>query len=656
MRIQKVEIENFRTIKSCKFYLFPYTVFVGRNNAGKSNLMRALDVFYHDKVSADDFRRFPTGIEKNLSITIKFIELSAEEKEIYNDFLISANTPLEHVVIRYIAERNIDEAEEKIQTHYEFMKRILDLSSPAAKSRYGFLETPITKKKEINDSETIPQEFKKLIDPYLVQKGSNRLVTKDWGKLRAQYLVSLPNFDKLPKKDSFTPKKLTKAKLPLYFGEFFFIPAVQDIEEETTYRATGKTNIKRLMDFVMDKSQDPEKKRESNAKIEKLIKEIYQINKEDATINQLKLQLNTILKSFDGSSIRFDAEVPSISKIVRDSLKIYIDDGVETEVQDKGHGLQRYFMISLFKVWADYLLKNKSVATDESKPLSPKSLSAFFAIEEPELFLHPQYQRIMQSYLRTISKINDNQVILNTHSPTFIHLDQYHSIARVVKNPSPQGEFTQVIQPLKETREGAIEVIDISHHYGKSPTIDEKFKEINSINLNYFMDPNRSELFFADQVVLVEGETEKLMFPRFAEYFFPDHIEKLKTTTYIDMNGKYNTEIYQKMLHGFEIPYVVIIDNDRGSGDPKMKLKNRVIRNLAEKHGSNYIELNVDFENEFEITECELDRQNHKKNKPYFAFKKYFKFDGSPNVSEFDILKMNPKLRQIFGKIYNLSF
>jgi hypothetical protein len=43
-----------------------------------------------------------------------------------------------------------------------------------------------------------------------------------------------------------------------------------------------------------------------------------------------------------------------------------------------------------------------------------------FAIEEPELYLHPHIQRVM---LRTLQKISDiDQVILFTHSPFFVDM------------------------------------------------------------------------------------------------------------------------------------------------------------------------------------------------------------------------------------------
>ena len=52
--------------------------------------------------------------------------------------------------------------------------------------------------------------------------------------------------------------------------------------------------------------------------------------------------------------------------------------------------------------------------------------------------------------------------------------------------------------------------------------------------------------------------------------FLPDLVAKGVTTTDVDCNGKFNMQLYQEMLNGFQIPYVIIIDDDKGSSDKKM--------------------------------------------------------------------------------------
>jgi putative ATP-dependent endonuclease of the OLD family len=46
MRIGKIRIENFRSIKSADIQSSEFNIFVGQNNHGKTNLFEALDWFH----------------------------------------------------------------------------------------------------------------------------------------------------------------------------------------------------------------------------------------------------------------------------------------------------------------------------------------------------------------------------------------------------------------------------------------------------------------------------------------------------------------------------------------------------------------------------------------------------------------------------------
>jgi len=59
MKIKSIKIHNFRSIKEAKFDAYNYTVLVGSNNAGKSNVLTALRIFYEDEIKFDDKSDFP---------------------------------------------------------------------------------------------------------------------------------------------------------------------------------------------------------------------------------------------------------------------------------------------------------------------------------------------------------------------------------------------------------------------------------------------------------------------------------------------------------------------------------------------------------------------------------------------------------------------
>ena len=80
MKIKSLTIHNFRSIKKVKFSLEDYVILVGANNAGKSNVLTALRIFYEDEIKFNekpDFPKFQT--EDNESwIEIEYL-LTSEE-------------------------------------------------------------------------------------------------------------------------------------------------------------------------------------------------------------------------------------------------------------------------------------------------------------------------------------------------------------------------------------------------------------------------------------------------------------------------------------------------------------------------------------------------------------------------------------------------
>jgi predicted ATP-dependent endonuclease of OLD family len=54
MRIKSITIHNVRSIKQASFDLYDYAVLIGCNNAGKSNVLTALRIFYEDEIKFNE--------------------------------------------------------------------------------------------------------------------------------------------------------------------------------------------------------------------------------------------------------------------------------------------------------------------------------------------------------------------------------------------------------------------------------------------------------------------------------------------------------------------------------------------------------------------------------------------------------------------------
>lgn len=130
---------------------------------------------------------------------------------------------------------------------------------------------------------------------------------------------------------------------------------------------------------------------------------------------------------------------------------------------------------------------------DEGEGARKVSNSRYFIFEEPELYLHPQAQRSLFDSFVNLSE-SGSQVILCTHSSGLIDVERYKSIYIATKETG--SDETTVKQCVDDLFEG-----------------DAK----KDFNLSYWINPDRGELFFASKVVLLEGATEKTVFPLLAK-------------------------------------------------------------------------------------------------------------------------------------------
>lgn len=78
MKLRRIEIHNYRSIIDASIDAFGYTMIVGANNAGKSNIINALRTFYDDlKWSQEDFPKM--GSQDDESFVTLIFELSPDE-------------------------------------------------------------------------------------------------------------------------------------------------------------------------------------------------------------------------------------------------------------------------------------------------------------------------------------------------------------------------------------------------------------------------------------------------------------------------------------------------------------------------------------------------------------------------------------------------
>jgi CRISPR-associated exonuclease Cas4 len=164
-----------------------------------------------------------------------------------------------------------------------------------------------------------------------------------------------------------------------------------------------------------------------------------------------------------------------------------------------------------------------------------------FALEEPEVFLHPHRARYFAAVLRSLTE-KGNQVFLTTHSPIFVALDQPESVA-IVRRTEEDG--TTVRQTSRA------ELAD---------------NDRRSLRLLTEFDTQRNELFFARCVLLVEGATEKVALPLLFRGLGYD-VNRLGISV-VDVGGKTKLPLFASVCSALKIPFVALVDHDIKAIDP----------------------------------------------------------------------------------------
>ena len=91
MKLRRLHIHNVRSIIDADIEVHDYTMIVGANNAGKSNMLAALRLFYDDiKWSADDVPKAVAPSDDESWVELRF-ELSEVQPGYMGDTLVRAH-------------------------------------------------------------------------------------------------------------------------------------------------------------------------------------------------------------------------------------------------------------------------------------------------------------------------------------------------------------------------------------------------------------------------------------------------------------------------------------------------------------------------------------------------------------------------------------
>lgn len=333
--------------------------------------------------------------------------------------------------------------------------------------------------------------------------------------------------------------------------EFIHIPAVRDISEEAKVRKTNPFG--QLINSVLEKISEEQKDL-----VSKQLKEIEKrLNRSEegkriTEIKNIEVRLNKLIAELMDCDIEIEMAMPQLREVFGDA-KIYADDGIRTTIETKGHGLQRSMIFTILRAYAE--LEHVKKAGEKAK-----ERTAIFAIEEPELYLHPQSQRTLMSACREIGSGRD-QVIYSTHSSLFVdisHFDQICIMRREKRDEDYESYPTQLSM--------SVMLEDLKVRKGVDGT-EEGVREQYSNAFN----PMINEGFFADKVVIVEGPSEQYALPIYADAL-KYNLDR-NNVSVVHSDGKGQMDRLLRVFNGFKISTYLWFDGDKNSEDKEVRDK-----------------------------------------------------------------------------------
>lgn len=505
MYIKKLIIDNYKSIKNETFeFSKGINVLVGKNNAGKSNIVSALNEVLSDKYSTSDYedKIFYTNdtdaIKREFMIVTEIEELENLDFEYLNNVkksvgLIKINEFFSEENQNWNSEWIIKDDDELKERHEEklsgrrnseenilYWKKRDDLINLLNNTEKIWLYKYYNKDTDTNLLNIIIKE-KKISG--LAHNNYYRMVYVNQN-VKSTFITSL------------------------------LVPAFRS--PETTLKINKWSWYGKLLQKKWNECYDKEAMQniENAAQQLKLtLGEVYTDLKE-----QLNKQLSQAL-----SLMNIKVDINMLENKKEDyykNIRLYINDGVETPLENKGSGLQSLIIIELFKLYCKTFNK-----------------SSLLILEEPELFLHPHAKRMLSGILKDFLEINGilkNQVIVTTHAQEFV-----------------EDVDIENINVIKKEKEGT----------KKSRINIEKydFKELQKLKTELIY--KNAEMFFADKVILVEGE-EYILIPKIVEHVYGKNILNSKDISIIKVGGKSYFDIYRKVLNDLHIENYIIADYD----------------------------------------------------------------------------------------------
>lgn len=345
------------------------------------------------------------------------------------------------------------------------------------------------------------------------------------------------------------------------FGDLIYIPAVSKVDEHT--KLSGPSALRDLITSIMSDVVEASAAYKSlTESVTTFASSVRTIETEDKrSLSSFEQDLNTLLSPWQTKfNLKFTS--PSTAEIIKSMLGWDIRDDYHEKPQGVeyfGSGFQRHFIYSLIQMGARYVPQKVS---KKAKDFTPSLNLVLF--EEPEAFLHPPQQDDLARNLVKVSDADDWQVVCSTHSAHFVSRNaaRIPAIIRTQRNDGIVSAFQvkeDVWQSIIDSNHAIQQVAAKYPKVQKAMQDDDLKPEMEAVKYFLWLNPDRAGMFFARQVLLVEGPSETALINKLLD----DEKLNLPEGTYaLDCLGKYNIHRFISLLSSLGVSHSVLHDDD----------------------------------------------------------------------------------------------
>lgn len=531
MIIEKVQIQNFRLLKDFELDLKEgLSLVVGKNNCGKTSILTVMEKLFNSNNS--DFRWEDFNLEFQEYFRQEVLNYTRREGETQNFGGIKMT-----VFIKY----------SQSDSYANIQNFMMDLNP---------------------DNNVIVLEFYYSCKEDKIQKLQNDLLVSKITNADADF----DKFTKFMKKNSSKYFSLSR------YSRGYDIESkslTMDFSEELKM-----SEIKKLIRFKYIKANRDASNKANDHSLSNLSANYYKLKKDSETvvlddlqkiIEETDKELNKVYNGHNGTQGIFSEIISSVNTFGghSDETRITIQSSIEDKdllkdnttlyYEHSGKHLPESYNGLGYLNLIGMIFEIETIIADFFGENDPSDINVLF-IEEPEAHTHPQLQYI---FIKNIKKLIESrrikngitlglQTIISTHSSYIVSECNFDDI-RYLKVES-NGIKSKNFESLKSD-------------YASDP---QAFKFVKQ-----YLNLNRSELFFADKAVFIEGDTERILLPAMMQKIDEVDSESLPLLSQnisIIESGAYSHKFLPLMKFiGLKVLIITDIDGAKKNGNDRLE-------------------------------------------------------------------------------------